>query len=40
VSYRYNRQGQVEWQRDQNGTVRMFEFDGLGRQTKDTAEGG
>ena len=35
ISYSYNRQGQRTARTDQNGTVRQFDLDGLGRQTQD-----
>ena len=38
VVYAYNRLGQVINQTDQNGTVRQFDYDGLGRLTDDMAK--
>jgi len=37
IVYAYNRLGQVIEQTDQNGTVRQFDYDGLGRLTDDMA---
>ena len=38
IVYAYNRLGQVIEQTDQNGTVRQFDYDGLGRLTDDMAK--
>ncbi len=35
IKVKYNRQGEVKEQTDQNGTVYAFDFDKLGRQTQD-----
>src|SRR5690606_35772770 len=35
VEHRYNRQGEVKESQDQNGTVRVFEYDSLGRVIHD-----
>ncbi len=35
ISFKYNRQGEVKEQTDQNGTVHAFDFDKLGRRTQD-----
>ena len=37
VEFKYNRQGQLTEKKDQNGTVHVFEFDGLGRLVHDRA---
>ena len=37
VEFKYNRQGQLAEKKDQNGTVHVFEFDGLGRLVHDRA---
>ncbi len=35
VEYKYNRQGELIWKKDQNGTIHEFEFDDLARPTAD-----
>ena len=35
IEYKYNRQGQRTEMKDQNGSVRAYDYDGLGRQTQD-----
>src|SRR5207244_7264213 len=35
TTFKYNRQGEVTEVTDRNGTVRAFDYDGLGRQTQD-----
>ena len=35
VEFKYNRQGQVIWKKDQNGTVHEFDYDSLGRPMAD-----
>ena len=37
MEFKYNRQGQRAEKKDQNGTVHVFEFDGLGRLVHDRA---
>lgn len=35
VEYKYNRQGEVTWKKDQNGTVHEYDYDDHGRRTQD-----
>ena len=36
IEYRYDRQGRVVEKKDQNGTVHVYAYDGLGRLTRDS----